>query len=40
MGEGRGRESESERETRGYEPLRAAQTVVAGEGGGVQSAKL
>ena len=28
-----------ERETTGYEPLRAAQTVVAGEGGGVQSAR-
>ena len=38
MGEGRGRESEREgereRATTGYEPLRKAQTVVAGEGGG------
>ena len=40
---GREREREGERgrerETTGYEPLHAAQTVVAGEGGDVQSAR-
>ena len=33
-----GREREGESETTGYEPLREAQTVVAGEGSGVHSA--